>query len=236
MSTLSGGPNIVVDGLVLALDAANTKSYVSGSTAWRDLSRSGNNGTLINGPTFNTGSSGGISFDGTNDYVEISDNPSLNFGTGDFTVICWVGNIPIQQTASGKGIIWKGSRFDGNIAGWSMAWDNQGYLYFIISSSSSRLERTSIPVNLFAGGWNGYRMVGMQRSGGSWRQINAGVVTTLGTFTGNVDNNLPIYLARNGAYNTYLNNMVSNVTIYNRALSAQEILQNYNATKTRFGL
>jgi len=235
MSTLSGGPNIVVDGLVLALDAANTKSYVSGSTIWRDLSRSGNNGTLINGPTFNTGSSGGISFDGTNDYAEIPDNPSLNFGTGDFTVICWVSGISTTP-AGGKGIIWKGSRFDGNLAGWSMAWDGAGNLYFIIGDSGSRREGISNPVGAFTGGWNGYRMIGMQRSSGSWRQIDRGVITTLGTFTGNVDNNFPIYIARNGYYNTYLNNIIGNVTIYNRALSAAEVLQNYNTTKTRFGL
>ena len=54
MSTLNGGPNIVFDGLVLYLDAGNTKSYISGSTTWNDISRLGNNGTLINGPTFSS--------------------------------------------------------------------------------------------------------------------------------------------------------------------------------------
>ena len=52
MSTLSGGPNVIVDGLVLWLDAANSKSYISGSTTWNDISRGSNNGTLVNGPTF----------------------------------------------------------------------------------------------------------------------------------------------------------------------------------------
>ena len=70
MSTAEGGGNIVTDGLVLLLDAANTKSYVSGSTIWNDLSRSGNNGSLINGPTFNSLNGGSIVFDGSNDFIE----------------------------------------------------------------------------------------------------------------------------------------------------------------------
>jgi hypothetical protein len=87
MSTLSGGPNIVVDGLVLYLDAANQYSYVSGSTAWNDLSRSNNNGTLINGPTFNSANGGSIVFDGIDDYVSFVSNPSL---TNQITVEVWI--------------------------------------------------------------------------------------------------------------------------------------------------
>ena len=78
MSTLSGGPNIITDGLVLYLDAGNTYSYTSGSTVWNDLSRSMLSGSLINGPTFNTGSGGSIVFDGVDDYVI---HPSLDLGT-----------------------------------------------------------------------------------------------------------------------------------------------------------
>lgn len=47
-----GGPNIVEDGLVLYLDAANKKSYPGSGTVWKDLSGNGNDGTLTNGPTF----------------------------------------------------------------------------------------------------------------------------------------------------------------------------------------
>jgi hypothetical protein len=61
MSTLSGGPNIVTNGLVMALDAANPKSYPGSGTVWRDISRTGANGTLINGPTFDSGN-GGVLF------------------------------------------------------------------------------------------------------------------------------------------------------------------------------
>jgi len=67
-----GGPAIITSGLVLELDAGNIKSYQSGSTTWFDKSGNASNGTLINGPTFNTGSLGSIVFDGVDDYVSVA--------------------------------------------------------------------------------------------------------------------------------------------------------------------
>ena len=64
-------PNIITDGLVLYLDAANTKSYPGSGTTWRDLSKSQLNGTLTNGPTFNSSNGGSIVFDGVDDYVNL---------------------------------------------------------------------------------------------------------------------------------------------------------------------
>lgn len=61
---------IVTNGLVLALDAAKKDSYPGSGTVWRDISGNGNNGTLTNGPTFNSGNGGSIVFDGVDDYVE----------------------------------------------------------------------------------------------------------------------------------------------------------------------
>jgi hypothetical protein len=73
-------PKIVTDGLVLALDAGNTKSYTSGSTTWYDKSGNARNGTLTNGPTFSSANGGSIVFDGTNDYLEIpTRNINLEF-------------------------------------------------------------------------------------------------------------------------------------------------------------
>ena len=70
MGAVEGGPNVVNSGLVLYLDAANNKSYPGSGTAWTDLSNSGNNITLTNGPTFSSTNNGNISFDGVNDYAD----------------------------------------------------------------------------------------------------------------------------------------------------------------------
>ena len=71
------GPNIVTNGLVLYLDAGNTKSYSGSGTTWTDLSGNGNNGTLTNGPAYDSANLGGILFDGNNDYITVPDNSSL---------------------------------------------------------------------------------------------------------------------------------------------------------------
>jgi hypothetical protein len=78
--------SIVTNGLVLYLDAANRISYVSGSTAWNDMSGFSNNGTLVNGPTFNTGDGGSIVFDGVNDYITLG---TQNLISTDFTINLW---------------------------------------------------------------------------------------------------------------------------------------------------
>ena len=85
---LAHSPRIVIDGLVLALDAGNTKSYSGSGTAWTDTV-GGNHGTLTNGPTFSSLNGGSIVFDGTNDYVQVSASSDLNFGTGNFTIEGW---------------------------------------------------------------------------------------------------------------------------------------------------
>ena len=220
MSTLSGGPNIVVDGLVLALDAANTKSYVSGSTIWNDLSRSNNNGTLTNGPTFNTGSGGSISFDGTNDYAStnfpgiLGNNPRtmsiwfrpdvsqnrnlLGYGTGTATrmwdVILFQGLVGIHLYNSGAEA---GTPYTVGV------WQNITFTYAdpnIISYMNGVLKVTR-----------------------SYPGINTGDANTLSIAQG-------VFVSYR-----YFDGLIGLVQTYNRALSSQEVLQNYNATKTRFG-
>jgi len=79
---IARGPKIVTSGLVLALDAADKLSYRGSGTTWRDLSGNSNKGTLTNGPTFSEGNMGSISFDGTNDYVNVPYNSILNTPNG----------------------------------------------------------------------------------------------------------------------------------------------------------
>ena len=78
------GPDIVTDGLVLALDAANVKSYPGSGTVWNDLAGS-NNGTLTGGPTFDSGNGGSIVFDGTNDYINL---PTISVQSNQGSIEC----------------------------------------------------------------------------------------------------------------------------------------------------
>jgi hypothetical protein len=238
MSTVGGGVNIITDGLVLYLDAANTKSIVSGSTTWSDISRGGNNGTLVNGPTFNSANGGSIVFDGVNDYVNIDDTPFRFSNT--FSLYTW--------------IYWDGVNQLGNIIGKRnpISPFNQ---YVLSITESPYTGGISNKVTFFARRDNGSTstdvLLQYPLPSLGWYNIcitmsilnqslySNGILRTttarnISTFTYNIENiNMIIGTVTNSPF--YTGN-ISSVQIYNRALSAQEVLQNYNATKGRFGL
>jgi hypothetical protein len=83
----SHGPRIVTNGLVLYLDAANSRSY-DGSSLWLDLSTFENHVRLLNNPTFETTSGGCLSFNGSNTYGIIDSNPSLTTLTPTIVIAC----------------------------------------------------------------------------------------------------------------------------------------------------
>ena len=241
-------PNIVTSGLVLYLDAANPESYVSGSTAWNDISRGGNNGTLVNGPTFNSANGGSIVFDGVNDFVSGSDTP-FRF-TNTFTLDAWV--------------YFNGSNIDGTIIGKRNGSPFNQYSLSIYSGDPyvggvgkvatffGRIDQTpgggsnpfdiTLTYTLPSAGF--YNIVASINATSQTLYVN-GVAraTTSVNISSNTFNisgrDLLIGATRNNAGTGIIGPFpgnIYNVKIYNRALSAEEILQNYNATKTRFGL
>jgi hypothetical protein len=237
-------PNIVTDGLVLYLDAANPASYVSGSTAWNDISKGGNSGTLVNGPTYSSANGGYITCDGVNDYIEVLDNPSLDFGSGSFTVEYWFRKL---ATTTGFDNIWGPNKWNtGAIPGtneWSLTigngiTGNNNIYEFSIQSGSTSYSIASSD-QLLLNTW--YQLIG-QRDGATLKTYLNGDLTLNSTPSGmttltsvnNVGRNLRI---NNSAVNNFYTNADNAIVrIYNKALSAQEILQNYNSTKGRFGL
>mgnify|MGYP003113996428 CR=1 FL=1 len=215
MST-QGGPNIVTDGLVLALDAANQKSYPGSGTAWNDLSGNANTGTLTNGPTFDSGNSGAISFDVTNDLVECSAISSTNF-----TNSVWM----MVDTKDINGII-----------SWTVGTVRRELLFVAgdisIVYGSSKYKRGPVLAN---GVWT--NVVGTYDGTTPLIYVN-GVSQTLGSeLAGGAGAADKCYIGRT-AFSTpyYFDGKIADVKIYNKALTSVEILQNYNATKGRFGL
>jgi len=232
MSTLSGGPNIVYDDLVLYLDAANTKSYVSGSTTWTDISRTGNNGTLTNGPTFNTGSGGNIVLDGTDDFVGLGD--ILSLGTNSATLGAWIRTTANQDYATIIGKAFFGSK----VGRYSLHTRSNGSIGLLTQGTSGNIESVT-PINTINTG-NWIYVVGViNRTFGNTLYINGQYNTqSLGDTSGqnwSTTDNFTVGFY-NGNSSGYFNGSISLSYFYNRALSATEILQNYNATKGRFGL
>ena len=218
---VKGGPNTVTFGLVLELDAGNIKSYQSGSTTWFDKSGNAYNGTLTNGPTFNTGSLGSIVFDGVDDYVNINNTVySLSGGTLNIwfkrsgntnTIIGSYGGSGNQRTPtfyqSGNNIGWEFGSLTGRNTGISFT-DNT---WFNMSMTFNSSFNTNVYINSVL-----TNTETSSNPGGFWNQFTIGSYGNYGSF--------------------YTRGNFSIVQVYNRALSADEVLQNYNATKGRFGL
>jgi hypothetical protein len=232
--------SIVTSGLVLNLDASNPSSYPGSGTTWTDLSGNGNNGTLTNGPTFNSANGGSIVFDGTNDFALIN-NPST-IRNQNFTVSVWI-NPGVQNEAiiSIMDFDHSGSPLQGWVMQSEDATTNRNYYFGWYDGSSFQ------PTG--GGGIGAGR--GIQITTSIWQNLTYskngttllgyknGIQTYTGTGGGNVfyQNNKNLHIA--GCVNIVGRSFkgdIPNALIYNRALSATEILQNYNAQKSRFGL
>jgi hypothetical protein len=234
-------PKIVTDGLVLYLDAANTKSYVSTSTSWNDISRGGNNGTLVNGPTFNSANGGSIVFDGVDDYVSIPNNNNLIFGNGNFTVSIWI-KTPISSTGEGTPSQWgpivsKGCTTSAPSGTWWFAQNStlSNRITFNISSNPGGTFVTAATTPILSNGWHN---IVFTRTGSTGTLYTDGTLTNTDTSSdSDLSSSAPVWVAGTSPSATKRTSMtLSQTSIYNRTLSAAEVLQNYNATKSRFGL
>jgi hypothetical protein len=229
-------PKIVTDGLVLYLDAANTKSYVSGSTIWNDISRGGNNGTLTNGPTFSSGNLGSIVFDGIDDRV--SQTSAINTGQ-NFTVSSWI--YPTLLGTTRRAIAGNSYPYSSR-DGWFFCTAGGANNTFFMSIGADVSYKIAAANTLNTNEWSFVTAV-VQNGGGSIDLYKngliitsfAGSVITSGTITYNTAQFNVGFRTVGGTTDPYTGNITS-VSIYNRALSSDEILQNYNATKSRFGL
>ena len=232
------GPRIVTDGLIACLDAANTKSYPRSGTVWRDISGNGRNGTLTNGPTFSAANGGSIIFDGVDDFVECG-----NFADnlGEMTISAWFN---VTNTWSGYTTIASkiSSFLDG--AGWGFTFISGAKLGFFTQQAggaSYRFFNTNddLSTNVWThgaatltGGVNGTIQIYVNGIARTLQNQSVGTVTNTSTAT-------PFrigYWANQSGVSRYFGGNIANVSIYNRALSPNEILQNYNATKGRFKL
>ena len=214
---LAHSPKIITDGLVLCLDAGNTKSYPGSGTTWTDLSGRGNNGTLVNGPIYNSSNGGSLVFDGSNDYVNAPLTKSASC-----TFSCWartttLATYPMLFNAGPNGSGPDLFFYNGKIS-WN-TWNGDG----------NPLSTT--PTSVTDGNYHHYVVVNDALS--NTKLYYDGVLLGTATYRTAANNtNLTI----GGNTFTYMwNGNISNFTIHNRALTAAEIQQNYNATKNRFG-
>jgi len=211
---------IVTDGLILCLDAASKRSYPGSGSTWNDLSKQGNNGTLVNGPTFSSANGGSIVLDGIDDYVTLTNTISLT----DFTASAVFNASSLNE---GWGMFFGSDDTDNFIAinlGGSSA---VGLRVQDVNSKNSDLAyfptlNEIVHLQVTQSGNNNIWYINGEQIGSSSNGSYAGMeITHLVHYqTGNT---LGIW-----GGNYYI------ASLYNRALSAEEIRQNYLATKGRY--
>ena len=220
---LGHSPRISSDGLVFFLDAANPRCYAgTGLTAF-DLKASSYTGSLFNNAGFSTSNNGSFTFNGTNSYIEFATNSIFSFGTGDFTVLAW------HKTTKKSDYTTIMSIDDGNGTGI--------ILYTTLTSGVLRNWVAGSPKNgnidICTGIWN---LVGLTRSSGTCTQyVNAVADVTFAAASAVTTSGRTLKLGQTASTYYYSGN-ISQLYIYNRALSATEISQIYNAVKGRYGL
>jgi len=227
---LSHSPSLVLPGLSLCLDAANSKSYPGSGTTWTDLSGNGNTGTLVNGVGYSGDNLGSLSFDGVNDYVLLT-STDLRFGGSDsytFDFFIKVPHSTVNQTIFSNGNlatpgngIWFFKRRSGL--------DNK--LTFHGYSTNPRIDLLStniIPDNDFCS-------VSLTFNG-----TNSYIVYINGQFENSITTNSIVaatgnsFIGATGGTGNFFSGNIYSAKIYNRALTAAEIQQNYNALKSRY--
>ena len=245
-------PRIVTDKLIMCLDTGNTKSYTSGTTIWRDISNNGNVGTLTLGAS---GTYKGIALDGVDDTITTPVSLAALSASRDFTLEIWVSMSEYPQPTptpngygrtdklgilfgagyyAGAGIYWNGNA-SGTVctmASWTRTTVNSIYTSYY--SMSIGIPQHLVMVNNASEGTLKMYVTGVlhssvAKSSGEYNPTYVAVADPIGIARAQIDG------GGTGNYSTF-KGQVSVARIYTKALSAEEVLQNYNATKGRFGL
>jgi hypothetical protein len=226
-----GSLNIITDGLVFYVDAGNDKSYPGSGINCYDITSNNNSGVLTNGPTFDPSNVGSIVFDGVNDYIIFPDSPSLSI-IGDMTINCW---IKVSDFNNYRGIV---SKVNVNIS--------NPFDYYILQSTGEPSLLRGDGINNSPTHWDSFtgnnppqlniwQNISVTYQGGTVTHYLNSIQNGSGTINPIItDNGGDMYIGNRSDNATPMLGNISCLQLYNRALTPQEILHNYNKLKFRF--
>lgn len=220
------GPRTITNGLVLCLDAGNRKSFPGTGTAWTDLSGNGRNGTLtsMDGTNFNSANGGSLIFDGNNEFVACSGSIT----TSAATFIAWIRRNGNQDTYDG--ILYSRGT---NVTGMNFYTSNQlGYTWNNAVNTYTWVSGLTIPDLAWC-----MVVVSVTSTTATAYLCQSGGITSATNTVSHTGTTLDdIKIAQDDFGGRFFNGNISQVSVYNRALTAGEIAQNFNATRSRFGI
>lgn len=239
LSVVAPGASILSDNLFMHLDASNSSSYPGSGTTWTDLTGNGNNGT-ISGATWSSTDGGIFDFDGINDSVQIAHKSSLSLSTTtQRTVQVWVkidalpasnAQIPIFGKLSGS------FGFDGY---WGGLFSNGGAVRCVTNGTAIQRVSTSTST-ITTDTWYLFTFISQITSTSNTTKVYINTTEYITTAHGSdsYSESNPFYLGwiGSGVGSPYLNGKIGACYFYTDGLTASEIQQNYNATKSRYGL
>jgi hypothetical protein len=211
--------SIITSGLVLNLDASNASSYAGSGTSWFDLSGNGNNGTLVNGVGYNSANGGALTFDGVNDFVIITLPSTTSYNT--FTYNSWIyatSNSGYRTIIDQDNDDWALFSFNGQLKSYDPEFSS-GYVFNLNQWYNVVMSHADGgPVLFYVNGSLVYTSSNTSiNHTTSYFGIGAGIISPT-------------------TADEFWSGKIAQASIYNRALTASEVLQNYNVTKTKFGL
>ena len=244
--TLSHGANIVTDNLILMLDAANPRSYPGSGTAWKDLSGNGNNGTLVNSPTYSNTNLGGITFNGTSQYVT---TPLVQTSVTAYTISVWFLTSSNTQSMTMVGDRGSGAGVSVVVGiGGALGYGGNSGNLFVCVNSDSYIVPIYTPAAYNDAKWHNVVGVFNQPSGTiTYSSLTLYVdgqlaTTTNGTSLGSTSSPITglggtiIGISSAAAPGTYYTGLMSAVLIYNAALTAAQVAQNFETYRGRYGV
>jgi len=216
--------SVVTTGLQLYLDAGNASSYSGSGTTWTDLTVNGRNGTLTNGPTYSSADGGSIVFDGTNDYVQCTGSLTVTAAT----FVTWIRRNGTQ------------GQFDGiffsrgtSVTGMNFQASNQiGYHWNGAFSTYNWQSGLTIPDAT----WCMVAVSVTSTAATAYLCQTSGITTATNTVSHGSSVLDDIKIAWDDAAARYFNGNIAIAQLYNIALSADQVSQNFTADRARFGV
>jgi len=240
--SLNYSPRVITDGLIFYVDAANPISYPGTGTNWSDISKNNNDGTLTNGPTFDSANGGSIVFDGSDDFSNIGKDSLLRpndayLNSKGFSIDVWVN---LSSGGATNGIFCNDGEGQSTYYGLECSFNSSNQLNMhkfdgtglgstdrssIITNNSYSLNKWyHVVFNYVSADKNDFKIYVDGEEQSSSASGTGGSVGYSSTYNGAI-----------GKSRIYpINGKISNVRVYNRKLLLQEVLQNYNSTKWRF--